>query len=85
MNDPKIILADEPTGNLDTKTGRDVFNLLTMLMMTLIILLLEPTLLYSKYRTVMICIGPMLHIYMIQLLLHHILHLLLTMGARLHF
>ncbi len=31
MNDPKMILADEPTGNLDTKTGRDVFNLLTML------------------------------------------------------
>jgi putative ABC transport system ATP-binding protein len=31
MNDPKIILADEPTGNLDTKTGQDVFNLLTVL------------------------------------------------------
>lgn len=31
MNDPKIILADEPTGNLDTKTGQDVFNLMTML------------------------------------------------------
>jgi len=31
MNDPKIILADEPTGNLDTKTGKDVFNLLTLL------------------------------------------------------
>jgi putative ABC transport system ATP-binding protein len=31
MNDPKIILADEPTGNLDTKTGTDVFNLLTLL------------------------------------------------------
>ena len=31
MNDPKIILADEPTGNLDTKTGADVFNLLTLL------------------------------------------------------
>ncbi len=31
MNDPKIILADEPTGNLDTKTGQDVFNLLRML------------------------------------------------------
>ena len=31
MNDPKIILADEPTANLDTKTGIDVFNLLTLL------------------------------------------------------
>jgi putative ABC transport system ATP-binding protein len=31
MNDPKIILADEPTGNLDTKTGQGVFDLLTVL------------------------------------------------------
>ncbi len=31
VGDPKLILADEPTGNLDTKNGNDVMNMLALL------------------------------------------------------
>jgi putative ABC transport system ATP-binding protein len=31
INEPKVIFADEPTGNLDTETGRMIINLLKSL------------------------------------------------------
>ncbi|MEM0111806.1 MAG: ABC transporter ATP-binding protein [Candidatus Parvarchaeota archaeon] len=31
VNDPKLVLADEPTGNLDTKSGWDIVNLMRKL------------------------------------------------------
>ncbi|USN53086.1 MAG: ABC transporter ATP-binding protein [Candidatus Nomurabacteria bacterium] len=31
VNDPKVIFADEPTGNLDSKTGVDIMNLFAKL------------------------------------------------------
>jgi putative ABC transport system ATP-binding protein len=33
INEPKLILADEPTGSLDSKSGKDLLNLLTFINM----------------------------------------------------
>ncbi|MDE1724718.1 MAG: ABC transporter ATP-binding protein [Thaumarchaeota archaeon] len=61
MNNPNIILADEPTGNLDTKTGEDVFDMLKMLShkfkRTIIMVTHNPELAESTDRSILLRDG----------------------------
>ncbi len=61
INNPSIILADEPTGNLDTKTGEDVFDMLKMLShkfkRTIIMVTHNPELAESTDRSIVIRDG----------------------------
>jgi len=60
-NDPKIILADEPTGNLDSATGKMILSLLTRLNKeegrTLIIVTHDPSIAKSASKTIKIQDG----------------------------
>jgi putative ABC transport system ATP-binding protein len=61
VNNPTIILADEPTGNLDTKTGEDVFDMLKSLShkfkRTIIMVTHNPELSESTDRSILIRDG----------------------------
>lgn len=61
INNPTIILADEPTGNLDTKTGQDIFDMLKELSnkfkRTILLVTHNPELAESTDRTVIIKDG----------------------------
>ena len=61
VNEPAILMADEPTGNLDTKVGQEIINLLLSLNRerntTLIIISHDPRIAAQTQRTIQICDG----------------------------
>ncbi|MHB8546399.1 MAG: ABC transporter ATP-binding protein [Nitrosotalea sp.] len=61
INNPTIILADEPTGNLDIKTGDDVFDMLKMLShkfkRTIVMVTHNPELAESTDRSILLRDG----------------------------
>src|SRR5512147_1509680 len=65
-NDPPIIIADEPTGNLDSKTADSVFNLFNDLVnqgKTIIIVTHDSGLAKRTYRTALIADGEIVNEY----------------------
>ena len=60
VNDPSIILADEPTGNLDSKTGLEIMNLFDQLQArgnTIVLVTHEPDIAEFAHRVVHIRDG----------------------------
>jgi len=65
-NDPPIIIADEPTGNLDSKTATKVFNLFNSLVeqgKTIIIVTHDSSLAQRAHRTALITDGEIVNEY----------------------
>jgi putative ABC transport system ATP-binding protein len=61
VNEPAILMADEPTGNLDTKSGQEIMNLLLSLNRerntTLLIITHDPRIAAQTQRTIQIRDG----------------------------
>lgn len=59
-NSPSLLLADEPTGNLDTKTGREIMELLNFLNLngtTIVVVTHDPTLMNYSNRNIRLIDG----------------------------
>ena len=70
-NDPPIIIADEPTGNLDSKTAEQVFELFNNLVSqgkTIIIVTHDSSLAKRTHRTALITDGEIVNEYLARAL-----------------
>ena len=60
-NEPTVLLADEPTGNLDSKTGAEVIDLLRGLWkgdgLTVVLVTHDPSIADSRWRLVRMSDG----------------------------
>ncbi|MFT3895455.1 MAG: ATP-binding cassette domain-containing protein [Anaerolineales bacterium] len=68
-NDPPVIIADEPTGNLDSKTADSVFELFTNLVdqgKTIIIVTHDSALAKRTHRTALIADGEIVNEYVAE-------------------
>lgn len=63
-NQPRVLLADEPTGNLDTATGREIMSVLTDLNkagQTIVMVTHDPQVAASAHRIVTLADGRIKH------------------------
>jgi len=65
INDPEIVLADEPTGNLDSKTGKGIMDLLVELHekegKTLVVITHDPRVADYAHQVINIIDGQIVH------------------------
>jgi ABC-type lipoprotein export system ATPase subunit len=91
VNDPPLLIADEPTGNLDTKTAEEIFQLFERLVQqgkTIVMVTHDDTLARRVDRTILISDGEVVNEYLVKalsLLPKELLEEVSQFGKRLNF